>query len=447
MSTPAKSSYWLQRWHPSGFPSGHLVRVQLARTSMLVLVLLLAVASGCATTPPPVTTEPPYDVDLAAGVPLFNERVSANDTTIPPATEVLALTDEMRRYLDRLLSKSAPASDRAERLVRLLVRDDFFPEGYYTNTTLTAAELFEERSGNCLSYTNLFVAMARHVGLDARFQIAKIPATWSADSGYLVRSRHINVLIRNGSLKRDDWVTVDFNRVASSRFYPHRPVGDEFALSSFYNNLAVDKLYEKNYRASVALINAAIKADPYNSDAWVNLAAVYSRNDNYQAAVAALETALRFEADNESALSGLVRLHTQLGNPESAARYASEMESRRERNPYFHFALAQAAYEQGKYPLSEAYANAAIDLRSRSGLFYYTRALAQYQQGKLESASASLALAQQRARSLPGSKQRHALDLAERINAERGINLDLGVTPQVQRESTVKPAPEPVPDA
>ena len=254
------------------------------------------------------------------------------------------------------------------------------------------------------------------------------------------------MLIRDGSLKREEWITIDFNQVASSNLYPHRVVADEFALSSFYNNLAVDKLYNKDYRASVALINAAIQVDPYNSDAWVNLAAVYSRNALYDAALAALETAVGFESDNESALSGLVRLHTRRGDEESAARYASEMKSRRERNPYFHFALAQAAYEQGKYELSEAHANTAIDLRSRSGLFYYTRALSQYKQGKLASAQASLELAQQRARTLPRSKQRYALELAARINAEQGIIFDIDAQSDTKQESAIKPAPEISPD-
>lgn len=389
-----------------------------------IFCTFLALTTGCASKPVVAPVGPVYDADLAAGVPLFSERVTANDAVIPEPTDVFTLSQEMRDYLDGLLRKGAHPLERARRLVKLLVREEFFPEGYYTETTLTAAQLFKARSGNCLSYTNLFVAMARYAGIDARFQIARIPATWSADNGYLVRSRHINVLVRDGGLPRKDWLTVDFNQVATSNLYPHRAVADAFALSSFYNNLAIDELYKNNYRASVALINAAIQADPYNSDAWVNLSAVYSRNNRLDAAIAALETARQFEPDNESALAGLVRLLNRRAGPgdiDSAAGYASEMKSRRERNPYFHFALAQAAYDQGNYAQSEIHANAAIDLRSRSGLFYYTRALSQYQQGKLESARASLVLAQERSDSLPSSKQRHALTLAERINQERGV--------------------------
>ena len=393
----------------------------IMKPAVVALLTALSLLTGCTSVAPTSPLAPLYDVGLASGVPLFGEPVSSQIIAIPDAREVIALTPAMGEYIDsRIRGGSAPV-DRARRLVKILVREDFFPEDYYTNNTLTAAELFEARTGNCLSYTNLFVAMARHIGLDARFQIARIPAAFSSDEGYLVRSRHINVLIRDSKIPRSEWLTVDFNKVATSNLYPHRIVADEFALSSFYNNLAVDQLYLKNYRASIALIHAAIKVDPYNGDSWVNLAAVYSRNHKLEAAIESLKKAVELEAGNESALAGLVRLLQARGDLQGAAFYASEMNSRRQKNPYFHFALAQAAYEQGDYKQSEKHANAAIDLRSRSGLFYYTRALSQYQQGKLESASASLLLAQEREKSLPDSKQQYALALAEQINKERGV--------------------------
>lgn len=383
-------------------------------------LITLAFLTGCGTLPPEPFALPLYDSDLAAGVPLFNEPVNPEDANVPTPEEVFALTPEITAYLDSFLNDNTPPLAQARRLVKLLIREDFFPEGYYTEDTLTAAELFEQRSGNCLSYTNLFVAMARHAGIDARFQIARIPATWSSDNGYLVRSRHINVLVRDTLLPRSEWLTVDFNKVESSSLYPHRAVDDTFALSSFYSNLAIDKLYKDDFRATVAFLNAAIKTDPYNSDAWVNLAAVYSRNRRDDAAIAAFETALELEPGSESALAGLARIYTERGDTTRAQAYSEEITSRRERNPYFHFALAQAAYQNGDYAGSESHANAAIELRSRSGLFYYARALSQYQQGKLEGASASLQLAQERSKSLPSSKQRYALTLAERINKERG---------------------------
>ena len=97
------------------------------------------------------------------------------------------------------------------------------------------------------------------------------------------------------------------------------------------------------------------------------------------AAIESLRTALDLEADNESALSSLVRLLEKKGDLEGSAAYANEMKRRRERNPYFHFALAQAEhavmlvqrhlYRQGsKRGLTEAGERAKVAVRLRPDL-------------------------------------------------------------------------------
>lgn len=368
----------------------------------------------------PVANNEP-DLDLIYGVSIFGGLPAEEIAAVLPPDEVLYLTPEMRAFARTLVGRSLPPLERAKRLVHVLVRKDFFPKGYYTEHTRTASEVYDERSGNCLSYTNLFVAMARELGIRAHFQFARIPPSWTSDSGYLVRSRHINVLVSDKKLSSANWVTIDFNKVASSSIYPSRPVSDAYALSSYYNNLAVDKLYAKDYRATVALLAQAIEIEPNNSDPWVNLAAVYSKHNKDVQAQAAFEAALRAEPGHESALAGLARLYTDRGEPQTAAVYTNEIKSRRERDPYFQFATAQAAYENKAYEKSLKHIDKAIDLRAR-GSFFYLKALVHYARGELTMANTNLKQAQDRKRTLPSKKQEHALLLAQRINAQTAID-------------------------
>ena len=402
--------------------SFHPLRGRLTLSSAwAALIALVVLSSGCSTAKlqrPEGNTW--IDKDLIYGVSILG----ATDSTTSPITQqivapedVLDLTPEMRKFTQKLVYPGLAPMERARRLVRLLVRKDFFPKGYYTTDTRTASEVFEERSGNCLSYTNLFVAMAREVKLRANFQLARIPATWSSDSGYLVKSRHINVLISDPRVPFKDWITVDFNKVASSAIYPHTPVSDEFALSSYYNNIAIDKLYERDYVATFSYLARAIEVEPNNADAWVNLAAVYSQHNKTEEMRAAFEAALRAEPGNESALSGLAKLYRSQGALDKADYYKNEIRSRRERDPYFQFATAQAAYEQEFYEKSLLHIGRAIELKDH-GAFYYLKALAHYARGELDLASQSLEDAQDRKRSLPSKKQEHALQLAQRINAQ-----------------------------
>ena len=388
---------------------------------------VLVLCSGCMATggkAPEGNNEP--DLDLIYGVSIFGGLPTEEIAAVLPPDEVLNLTPEMRAFTRKLVGRSLPPLERAKRLVHVLVRKDFFPKGYYTEHTRTASEVYDKRSGNCLSYTNLFVAMARELGIRAHFQFARIPPSWTSDSGYLVRSRHINVLVSDKKLSSSNWVTIDFNKVASASIYPSKPVSDAFALSSYYNNLAVDKLYTRDYKSTVALLAQAIEIEPNNSDAWVNLAAVYSKHNKDAETQAAFEAALRAEPGHESALAGLARLYRDRGKLETAAIYTNEIRSRRERDPYFQFATAQAAYENKAYEKSLKHIDKAIELRAR-GSFFYLKALVHYARNELSMANTSLKQAQDRKRTLPSKKQEHALLLAQRINAQTAIDNGLVV--------------------
>ncbi len=394
----------------------------LLRRNVVITLGAILLCSGCLSGCMGTAVKVPQgndtlDLDLIYGVSIFGGLPGEESAAVLPPDEVLVLTPEMRAFTRKLVGRGLPPLERARKLVHVLVRKDFFPKGYYTDYTRTASEVFEERSGNCLSYTNLFVAMARELDITARFQLARIPPTWTSDSGYLVRSRHINVLVSDPKISSSSWITIDFNKIASSSIYPHKPVSDAYALSSYYNNLAVDKLYAEDYRATVALLAQAIEIEPNNSDAWVNLAAVYSKHRKDKQTQAAFEAALRAEPGHESALAGLARLYTNRGELDVAAVYTNEIKTRRERDPYFQFATAQAAYENKAYAKSLKHVNQAIDLRAR-GSFFYLKALVHYARGELNMANTSLKQAQDRKRSLPSKKQEHALLLAQRINAE-----------------------------
>ena len=355
------------------------------------------------------------DHDLVYAVSLFGDSTVARGKRIIKPEAVLALTPKMRLFANKAVSRRLLPPDRARRLIRVLEKGDFFGENYYTADTLTAREVFEERSGNCLSYTNLFVALARELGLNAYFQMTRLPSVWSAEKGYVVRSRHINVLISDPRTTSADWVTVDFNTVAGSTGYPQTPVSDAIALSSFYNNLAVEKLYAGDFEAAVAYLAQAIEVEPNNTDAWVNLAAVYSRHNKLDEMQAAFEAALRAEPGNESALNGLMRLHKSQGELLKSEYYKNEIRTRRYNDPYYQFARAQAAYDQGAFRQSLQHVNRALELKKR-GTFYYLRALVHYTQGDLTLASENLAQAQKRKRSLPVAKQEQATLLASQLN-------------------------------
>ena len=72
----------------------------------------------------------------------------------------------------------------------------------YAEVTRTASGTFHDRQGNCLSFTMLFVALARAAGLPANYQSVEVPPTWAND-GQVVIANHVNTVVRTGSRRRD----------------------------------------------------------------------------------------------------------------------------------------------------------------------------------------------------------------------------------------------------
>ena len=364
------------------------------------------------------TTFATYDPELLSGVLLVGHEVPEDLAELPTVDDILALTPEMKRFIRARVRGGHNDSVQADRLLSAMVATDLFPKGYYTDETLTATEVYQERSGNCLSYTSLYIAFARHIGVDARFQVAHIPQVWTSVSGFLVKGRHINVLIRDKGTPRDQWLTVDFNQIAADKGTPHRTVSDNFALSSFYNNIAVDHLYASRFQESLHAMRAAINVYPKNTDAWTNLAALYSSLDKREPSIAAYEVALSIDPKHESALTGLEQGYKLLGNTELADHYHSVLAERRQRDPYYHFALAQAAYTNGDYEGSKDSIKRALELNERPAGFHYIHGLAQYKLEDYENALVSLTRATKRRRQLLPRQQVRANVLLEIIERE-----------------------------
>ena len=70
-----------------------------------------------------------------------------------------------------------------------------------THITLTASEAFHTRRGNCLTFSNMFVAMARYAGLNAWYREVEIDPEWNSREDTLLVSLHVNAAARTAARK------------------------------------------------------------------------------------------------------------------------------------------------------------------------------------------------------------------------------------------------------
>ncbi|MFC2144684.1 transglutaminase domain-containing protein [Acidobacteriota bacterium] len=296
------------------------------RTLLWFSILLLASSNVAAQTGGPGVSPD----ELLAGTAL---GLDPDLSAIVSKHGVMVLSDDMREFLETHVSSGGTQILKLYQLGRAVIsRGSFGVE--YDETTRTAAETFAARRGNCLSFTFMFVVLARGAGIDARFQEVEIPPEWTFEKNTYILNRHINIYIDLGHGRER---VVDFNIEDFETEYDQEVVSDNRALAHFYNNMGAELMQSGEMaEAFYAFRKAIAEFDRSFAPAWDNLGTLYLQ-------------ALKIDKSDLIAMSNLTTLYDRRGDPGQAARYRKKVDSHRRENPYYRFQLARVAFYAEDY--------------------------------------------------------------------------------------------------
>lgn len=333
----------------------------------MVLVLI-----GCMSYP----TFPSASENIPALI--HGELAFGKEIEAAAASDLLEVSDEMRVFIaaENILDSDISYT-RFRALMAALVNRGYFANRYRADGTYSAAQTFGSAEGNCLGYTNMFIALARAVGLNASYQLVENYPAWNVTQGQLVRNNHINVVIDEIGLARRSAgeLIVDFNRVQlEADFAEPTLVSDAFAEALYHLNLAVDRLNAGDFEGSFAELKRAALSDPENKFVWNNLGVFYSRLGKPKIAQQAYEVALSLDNRNKSALAGMVVALTTQGRLERAAEFERRVYWYQRRNPYYHYARANLAFAKQDFDAALLAIEQAIDLPGHDARFFAFRA-------------------------------------------------------------------------
>ena len=296
----------------------------MVRASLVGIVVLVATATTAAAAP----GQPAFDeAELTSGSALALAPAAA-PVAVPTPDEAVALDADMQAFVAPLKAVRDPRRRLQALIAAMEGRGMFSLE--YAEVTRTARDTFHDRRGNCLSFTMLFVALARAAELRASYQSVEVPPSWTYD-GTVVIASHVNTAVRTGN---DEETVVDFNIRQYEGRQPSRPVDDTYALSLFYTNLGAEALLQGDYAAALVYLRGAAAVNADLAGLWINLGVLYARNGKYEHAEAAYLRALETDENEPSALANLALVYQALGKAELAAEYRERVQSYRERNPY-----------------------------------------------------------------------------------------------------------------
>ena len=304
--------------------------------------------------------------------------------------EVLAVNDEMREFVETHVERRAGDYIRLHQLLLAIISKGTFGL-QYDETTRTASETFRLRKGNCLSFSNMFIALARAADLDAQFQEVDIPPDWTYRNDAFVLNRHVNVYV---DLGRAGHHAVDFNMEDFRTGYDRRTISDTRALAHYFNNMGVESMQGGDAASALAYFRRAIvENDRRFSPAWANLGILYLREGYPKYAEAAFLQAL--DEDGDNFVANLVGLYEQSGDLKRAAVFQKRVVRHRNQNPYYRYQLARKAFLAQDYDAAISHLKYAIRKRDQEDQFHFLLGLSYLQKGDEGAARRSLARAEE----------------------------------------------------
>lgn len=284
-----------------------------------------------------------------------------------PAVDLLALDQAAIDYLATHIDPDLDGWELVDRLQELLFSEAFLNIQYDDAANLTASQAFAERRANCLSLVNLYIAMARHLGLSAQYQTIQIRPVWSRKGELLVLSEHINAL---GRLGPSNQYIVDFTPEIRLQQQTAKVISDRQATALYFNNLAVEHLIASQLEDALQDFRFALAIDPELAIAWNNIGSVLGRLGETELSEYSFLKATSIDRSNISAANNLARFYYEQGDFAKAERYRNAVESYNRRNPYYHYLLGNLAYEEKDFEAALRHFQEAIRRGDQEPDFY-----------------------------------------------------------------------------
>ncbi|MEM0954082.1 MAG: tetratricopeptide repeat protein [Pseudomonadota bacterium] len=301
---------------------------------------------------------------------LDSQELSAEDALAVVSTpELLALTDEMRSFVDRYVY--GDARQRLHLLHRGLISPALVGIEYSPDADGSAAEAFHSGAANCLSYAHLFIALARYAGLDARYLSVSLRPEWSRHGSKIALRKHVNVAV---TLRNGDRYVVDIDPVSRDRIAHSDVLTDKQAFALYHGNVAMGALLAGDDETAFTQALRAIQLAPDIDYLWINLGAIYRQRQQDNVAETLYHTALQLNPNSRTAMNNLAVLHESRGDSAQAAQWAARVQQRRNRNPFYHYYLGEVAESEGDYLAALEHFGRAIELHESEAEFYYRMA-------------------------------------------------------------------------
>lgn len=290
------------------------------RTRRTLLVAAVLSASGCAS-----LDQGPV---LNATPERWSRAVTARGVDPAEVPMPMSVTPSIRSVAERI---AGPGDDREKlrRLQSALLDRSSYAFEYDTVATFTAEEAFEARRGNCVSFTNLFIAFGRAVGIPLQAALLFRRASSEKEGDLVMVYNHMVAVHPKGR-----YVTVyDFYMTRDNANLEVRLIDDLAVAAIAASNRGVEALRSGSLEEAGHALEKAIRLQPAFPDLYSNLGIVRWRQGNVEEAYTVFRRGLELDPRRATLLHNLAALHLDQGR-RAEARAALAAAATRQATPF-----------------------------------------------------------------------------------------------------------------
>lgn len=331
-----------------------------------------------------------FELALAAMLALSSPPPPPAVAEPPTSDQVMAVPPALRAQMDeRVDGRSLSQQQRLDLLTSLLLDEGGLELVYDEGANGTVEQSWRTGRVNCLSFTLLFVALARELDLQAHVQEIEQVLVWYQREGTIYTANHVNAGVRIGGRLH----TVDIARDAIMARHDPKPVSDQRALALFYNNLAMALLVRGQTDAADAHMRLALELEPDYVPVLNNLGVLRLRAGDLHGAENAYFRALEIAPRYTSTLFNLAQLYHLQGRESEAIAFQRRLERSRRNDPFHQFLAAIDRESRGDYEGAVAHYLRAVRLHRSEHRFHFGLARAYLLLGDQRRAGRALARA------------------------------------------------------
>jgi Flp pilus assembly protein TadD len=297
------------------------------------LALLAPLLAACATTTASFDSQSHTRERMAERL---GDATAAEEVELP-----FVLDDELRALAEKRISRVGGDRWRMDQVLEVIFGD--IKLTYELTPTKNAVDTYRTAKGNCLSFVNLLVGLAREARLNPFYVEVKDHQRWRYDRGAVVSHGHIVAgIYLDGQMS-----TFDFLPYRAKSYRDLQPIDDVLATAHHYNNLGAEALLAGDQETARRHLELAVRIAPGFAKAANNLGVLYLRDERTGEAVKLFEEALERSPEDLALMANLARGYQLMGRDAEAEALLAKLDDVRHMSPFYFLYRGEALLAAG----------------------------------------------------------------------------------------------------